>query len=61
MDEEDIKKRETTLSKKEIKAKEHLDSTFNVVGNLNLHKIKPNKNVKLNIDIENEYQKEREE
>ena len=42
IDEEDIKKRETKHTKKELKAKEHLDKTYNVVGKLNIHKIQPN-------------------
>lgn len=65
IDEEDIKKRETKHTKKELKAREHLDRTYNVVGKLNIHKIKPsikeyeNKNYQ---DRENENQitKERE-
>ena len=61
IDEEDIKKRETSHSKKELKAREHLDRTYNVVGKLNLHKIKPNINIKINNNLDNEYQKEREE
>ena len=58
IDEEDIKPRKTKLSKKEKKAKEHLDKTYNVVGKLNIHKIKPN--IKSQENKENENIQERE-
>ncbi len=61
IDEEDIKPRKTKYSKKELKAREHLDSTYNVVGKLNIHKIKPSIKSKINEDLENKYTKEREE
>ena len=60
IDDEDIKKRGTSYTKKEIKAREHLDKTYNVVGKLNIHKIKTNIKIKTNNNIENEFQKERE-
>lgn len=43
IDEEDIKPRKTSHTKKEKKAMEHLDKTYGVVGNMNLHKLKPGK------------------
>lgn len=44
IDEEDIKPRKTSHTKKEKKAMEHLDDTYNVVGNMNLHKLRPGRN-----------------
>lgn len=41
IDEEDIKPRKTSHTKKEKKAMEHLDKTYSVVGNMNLHKLRP--------------------
>lgn len=41
IDEEYIKPRKISLTKKEKKANDHLDKTFKLVGNLNLHKMKP--------------------
>ncbi len=41
IDEEDIPKRKTSHTKKEKKAMKHLDETYSVVGNINLHKLKP--------------------
>lgn len=41
IDEEDIKPRKLSLTKKEKKANDHLDKTFKLVGNLNLHKMRP--------------------
>ena len=43
---------------KEKKAREHLDKTYNVVGELNLHKLKPN--IKNRESKENKFNKERE-
>ncbi len=60
MDEEDIKPRKTKHTKKELKAREHLDNTYNIVGKLNIHKIKPNIKSKTNEHLENENIKERE-
>ena len=42
IDEEDIKPRETTLTEKEKKVKEHLDNTYIVTEKLNLYKMQPN-------------------
>ena len=61
IDEEDIKKRETSHTKKELKAREHLDKTYNVVGKLNIHKIKPNIHSRKIDNLEEQYEKEREE
>jgi len=58
IDEEDIKPRKTKLSKKEKKAKEHLDKTYGVVGKLNIHKIKPNIKSKENKENENIQERE---
>lgn len=58
IDEEDIKPRETKLTKKELKARKHLDKTYNVVGKLNLHKLRPN--AKIREDLENKYESENE-
>lgn len=58
IDEEDIKKRETTYTKREIKVKEHLDNTYNVVGKLNIYRIKPNIKSKLHENIKNEKERE---
>jgi len=41
VDEEDIQPKKKNLTKKEKKALEHLDKTYNVVGKLNIHKLKP--------------------
>lgn len=53
IDEEDIKPRKIKRTKKELKAKEHLDSTYNVVGKLNLHKLKPSQKLRTHNEIEN--------
>ncbi len=58
IDEEDIKPRKTTYTKKELKAREHLDNTYNVVGKLNVHKIKPNIKSKINENRANEKERE---
>ena len=58
IEEEDIKPRETNHTKKELKARKHLDETYNVVGKLNIFKMKPNKKIYEN--KENENTKERE-
>ena len=58
IDDEDIKKKETKRTKKEQKVREHLDKTYNVVGKLNLHRIKPN--IKTYDVRENEYDIEKE-
>ena len=55
IDEEDIEERKTSLTKKEKKAKEHLDKTYNIVGKLNIHRLKPNSKSKE--DKENEKRK----
>lgn len=60
IDEEDIKPRETSHTKKELRAREHLDNTYNVVGKLNIYKLKPNSKIKKNEQLENENYKERE-
>ncbi len=60
IDEEDIKPRKTKRSKRELKAREHLDNTYSVVGKLNVHKIKPNIKSRTNEEIENENIRERE-
>ncbi len=60
IDEEDIKPRKTKHTKRELKAKKHLDNTYNVVGKLNIHKIKPNIKTKTNENFENENIRERE-
>ncbi len=52
IDEEDIEKRKTNYTKKEKKAREHLDKTYNVVGKLNIHKLKPNKKILENKETE---------
>ena len=57
IDEEDIEERKTSLTKKEKKAKKHLDETYNVVGKLNMHKLRPNS--KVLEENENENTKER--
>ncbi len=57
IDDEDIKERKTSHTKKEKKAREHLDRTYNVVGKLNIHKLKPNSKTKE--DKENENGRER--
>ena len=59
IDEEDIKPRKTKHSKKELKAKEHLDKTYNIVGKLNMHKLKPSMKAYEDLQNENENQKER--
>ena len=59
IDEEDIKPKETSLTEKEKKAKEHLDSTYIVTEKLNLYKMQPNINAKKNEEIENENVKEK--
>ncbi len=58
IDEEDIKERQTTYTKKELKAKEHLDKTYNVVGKLNIYKIKPNIKSKTYENLKNEKERE---
>ena len=58
IDEEDIKPRKTTYTKKELKAKEHLDNTYNVVGKLNIYKIKPSIKTKNYENIKNEKERE---
>ena len=60
IDEEDIKPRKTKRTKRELKAREHLDNTYSVVGKLNVHKIKPNIKSRTNEEIENENIRERE-
>ncbi len=60
IDEEDIKPRKTGHTEKELKAKKHLDDTYNVVGKLNIHKIKPSIRSRANEERENENIKERE-
>ena len=42
IDEEDIPPRKRQQTKKEKAVKEHLDKTYKVLGNLNLHKLKQN-------------------
>lgn len=61
IDEEDIKQRESTLTKKEKKVKEHLDNTSIVTEKLNLFKLKPNMKAKKQEKIENQYERERED
>ena len=56
IDEEDIKPKETTLTEKEKRVKEHLDNTYVVTEKLNLYKIMPNMKSK-NIEYENEREK----
>ena len=58
IDEEDIKERQTTYTKKELKAKGHLDKTYNVVGKLNIYKIKPNIKSKTYENLKNEKERE---
>ena len=58
IDEEDIPERKTKHTKKELKAKEHLDKTYNVVGKLNIYKLKPNVKNREN-EENNKYSKER--
>jgi len=60
IDEEDIRPRKTKHTKRELRAREHLDNTYNVVGKLNIHKIKPNIKSRTNEELENENIKERE-
>lgn len=60
IDEEDIKPRETSLTEKEKKVKEHLDNTYIVTEKLNLYKMKPNINTKKQENIEVNYENERE-
>lgn len=60
IDEEDIKPRKTKHTKRELRARKHLDNTYNVVGKLNIHKIKPNIKSRTNEELENENIKERE-
>lgn len=59
IDEEDIKPKKTSHSKKELKAREHLDNTYNVVGKLNMHKIKPSIKARKYDELENENTRER--
>lgn len=56
IDEEDIEKRKTSHTAKEKKAMKHMDKTYKLVGNLNLHKLKPRIKEKEELD----YTKERE-
>ncbi len=58
IDEEDIKPRNTKHSKKEKKAREHLDDTYNVVGKLNIHKMSTNKKIKTNEIFKDEKERE---
>ena len=62
IDEEDIKPRETTLTKKEQKVKEHLDKTYTVTEKLNIFKLKPNIKARKQEDLEmkNQYDYENE-
>lgn len=60
IDEEDIKPRETKLTEKERKVKDHLDKTSIVTEKLNLFKLKPN--IRRQEEIENDeidYERER--
>ena len=61
IDEEDIKQRKSTLTKKEKKVKEHLDNTSIVTEKLNLFKLKPNMKAKKQEEKENQYERERED
>ena len=60
IDEEDIKPRETTLTNKEKKVKEHLDKTYTVTEKLNLYKMQPNLKTRNQEDVEVQYENERE-
>ena len=60
IDEEDIKPKETKLTKKELKVREHLENTYSVTEKLNIYKMKPNMNIKKNLETEQELQNERE-
>ena len=49
IDEEDIQKRKTSHTKKEIKAMKHLDKTYGIAQKLNQHKLKPSQKNRDNI------------
>ena len=58
IDEEDIHPRKKTITDKEQKALEHLDKTYNVVGDLNIHKLIPKKHQKGKNKEENNKERE---
>lgn len=58
IDEEDIKRRETSHTARELKVKEHLDKTYKVTEKLNLHKMRPSTRTRENLEFE--YEEERE-
>ncbi len=56
MDEEQVK--DVKLTKKELKAQEHLEKTLKLVGKLSRNEIKPKKDKNKSIDVEKQKEKE---